>query len=443
MSNRRNVTPNDLSAFWMPFTANRQFKKAPRMFVGAKDMHYTTSDGRQVLDGTAGLWCVNAGHCRPKIVEAIQEQAAELDYAPAFQMGHPKAFELANALVAIAPEGLNHVLYTNSGSESVETALKVALAYHRVKGDGSRFRLIGRERGYHGVNFGGISVGGIVTNRKMFGTLLTGVDHMSHTHTPGKNQFTRGEREEGATDLLAELERIITLHDASTIAAVIVEPVAGSTGVLIPPKGYLTKLREITKKHGILLIFDEVITGFGRVGTPFAADYFGVTPDILVTAKGLTNGVIPMGAVLVTSEIHDAFMQGPEHVIEFFHGYTYSGNPIASAAGLATLETYKEEGLLTRGAEMGKYWEDALHSLKGLPHVIDIRNLGLIGAIELEPIAGSPTKRAFSAFVKAFEAGILIRTTGDIIAMSPPLIVEKQHIDQLIGTLAGILKTLE
>ena len=443
MSDRRNVTPNDLSAFWMPFTANRQFKKAPRMFVGAKDMHYTTSDGRQVLDGTAGLWCVNAGHCRPKIVEAIQEQAAELDYAPAFQMGHPKAFELANALVAIAPEGLNHVLYTNSGSESVETALKVALAYHRVKGEGSRFRLIGRERGYHGVNFGGISVGGIVTNRKMFGTLRTGVDHMPHTHTPGKNQFTRGEREEGGADLASELERIVTLHDPSTIAAVIVEPVAGSTGVLIPPKGYLQKLRDITRKHGILLIFDEVITGFGRVGAPFAADYFGVTPDILVTAKGLTNGVIPMGAVLVTSEIHDAFMQGPEHVIEFMHGYTYSGNPIASAAGLATLETYKEEGLLTRGAEMGKYWEDALHSLRGLPHVIDIRNLGLIGAIELEPIAGSPTKRAFSAFVKAFESGILIRTTGEIIAMSPPLIVEKQHIDQLIGTLSGILKTLE
>lgn len=443
MSDRRNVTPNDLSAFWMPFTANRQFKKAPRMFVGAKDMHYTTSDGRQVLDGTAGLWCVNAGHCRPKIVEAIQEQAAELDYAPAFQMGHPKAFELANALVSIAPEGLNHVLYTNSGSESVETALKVALAYHRTKGDGSRFRLIGRERGYHGVNFGGISVGGIVTNRKMFGTLLTGVDHMPHTHTPGKNQFTRGEREGGGEDLASELERIVTLHDASTIAAVIVEPVAGSTGVLIPPKGYLQKLREITKKHGILLIFDEVITGFGRLGTPFAADYFGVTPDILVTAKGLTNGVIPMGAVLVSSEIHDAFMQGPEHVIEFMHGYTYSGNPIASAAGLATLETYKDEGLLTRGAEIAPYWEDALHSLKGLPHVIDIRNLGLIGAIELEPIAGSPTKRAFSAFVKAFETGILIRTTGDIIAMSPPLIISKAQIDELIGTLAGILKTLE
>ena len=443
MSDRRNVTPNDLSAFWMPFTANRQFKKAPRMFVGAKDMHYTTSDGRKVLDGTAGLWCVNAGHCRPKIVEAIATQAAEMDYAPAFQMGHPKAFELANALVSIAPQGLDHVLYTNSGSESVETALKVALAYHKVKGDAGRFRLIGRERGYHGVNFGGISVGGIVTNRKMFGTLLTGVDHMPHTHTPGKNQFTRGEREAGGEDLASELERIVTLHDASTIAAVIVEPVAGSTGVLIPPKGYLQKLREITKKHGILLIFDEVITGFGRLGTPFAADYFGVTPDIMVTAKGLTNGVIPMGAVLVSSEIHDAFMQGPEHVIEFMHGYTYSGNPIASAAGLATLETYKDEGLLTRGAELAPYWADALHSLKGLPHVIDIRNLGLIGAIELEPIAGQPTKRAFSAFVKAFETGILIRTTGDIIAMSPPLIISKAQIDELIGTLGSILKTLE
>src|SRR5690606_25302242 len=298
--------------------------------------------------------------------------------------------------------------------------------------------------GYHGVNFGGISVGGIVSNRKMFGTLLTGVDHLPHTHTPGKNQFTRGEREEGGESLANELERLVTLHDASTIAAVIVEPVAGSTGVLIPPKGYLQKLREITKKHGILLIFDEVITGFGRLGTPFAADYFGVTPDIMITAKGLTNGTIPMGAVLVTSEIHDAFMQGPEHMIEFFHGYTYSGNPVASAAGIATLEVYKEEGLLTKGGgERGTYWEDALHSLKGLPHVIDIRNLGLVGAVELEPIAGEPTKRAFSAFVKAFEAGILIRTTGDIIAMSPPLIVEKSHIDQLIGTLSTILKSIE
>lgn len=437
-----NVVPNDLSAFWMPFTANRQFKKAPRMFVAAKDMHYTTSDGRQVLDGTAGLWCVNAGHARPKIVEAIANQAAELDYAPAFQMGHPKAFELANRIIDIAPKGLDHVLFTNSGSESVETALKVALAYQKVKGQGSRSRLIGRERGYHGVNFGGISVGGIVTNRKMFGTLLTGVDHLPHTHNLAKNAFSKGLPEHGV-DLADELERIVTLHDASTIAAVIVEPVAGSTGVLIPPPGYLKRLRDITKKHGILLIFDEVITGYGRLGTPFGADYFGVVPDIMVTAKGLTNGVIPMGAVLVSAEIHDAFMDGPEHVIEFFHGYTYSGNPVASAAGLATLETYKDEGLLTRGAELAPKWEAALHSLKGLPHVIDIRNIGLVGAIELEPIAGQPTKRAFSAFLKAFEQGLLIRTTGDIIALSPPLIISQSQIDEIVTKLGGILKTLE
>jgi len=439
MSDRLNATPNDLRAFWMPFTANRQFKKEPRLFVSAKDMYYTTHDGRQVLDGTAGLWCVNAGHCRPKITEAIAQQAGELDYAPAFQLGHPKAFELANRLVDLAPEGMDHVLYTNSGSESVETALKIALAYHRVKGNGSRFRLIGRERGYHGVNFGGISVGGIVTNRKMFGTLLTGVDHMPHTHVPGKNAFTRGEPEHGG-DIASELERIVTLHDASTIAAVIVEPVAGSTGVLIPPKGYLQKLREICTKHGILLIFDEVITGFGRLGTPFAAQYYDVKPDIITTAKGLTNGVIPMGAVFVTSEIHDAFMQGPEHMIEFFHGYTYSGNPIASAAALATLDTYKEEGLLTRAAELSDYWADALHSLKDCPNVIDIRNTGLIGAIELDPIAGEPTKRAFTAFLKAYEKGLLIRTTGDIIALSPPLIIEKHHIDELFGKLREILQ---
>jgi beta-alanine--pyruvate transaminase len=439
MSDRQNATPNDLRAFWMPFTANRQFKKEPRLFVSAKDMYYTTHDGRQVLDGTAGLWCVNAGHCRPKITEAIAQQAGELDYAPAFQLGHPKAFELANRLVDIAPDGLDHVLYTNSGSESVETALKIALAYHRVKGNGSRFRLIGRERGYHGVNFGGISVGGIVTNRKMFGTLLTGVDHMPHTHLPGKNAFTRGEPEHGG-DIASELERIVTLHDASTIAAVIVEPVAGSTGVLIPPRGYLQKLREICTKHGILLIFDEVITGFGRLGTPFAAQYYDVKPDMITTAKGLTNGVIPMGAVFVTSEIHDAFMQGPEHMIEFFHGYTYSGNPIASAAALATLDTYKEEGLLTRAAELSDYWADALHSLKDCPNVIDIRNTGLIGAIELDPIAGEPTKRAFTAFLKAYEKGLLIRTTGDIIALSPPLIIEKHHIDELFGKLREILQ---
>jgi beta-alanine--pyruvate transaminase len=442
MSNRTNVAPNDLSAFWMPFTSNRQFKQAPRMMVAAKDMHYTASDGRKILDGTAGLWCVNAGHCRPKITEAIQRQAAELDYAPAFQMGHPIVFELANRLVDIAPAGMDHVFFTNSGSESVDTALKIALAYQRVKGEGSRTRLIGRERGYHGVNFGGISVGGIVTNRKMFGTLLTGVDHMPHTHLPEKNSFTRGEPEYGA-ELANELERIVTLHDASTIAAVIVEPVAGSTGVLIPPKGYLRKLREICTKYGILLIFDEVITGFGRMGTPFAADYFGVTPDIITTAKGVSNGVIPMGAVFVTKEIHDAFMTGPEHMIEFFHGYTYSGNPIACAAALGTLDTYKEEDLLTRGAELAPYWEEALHSLKGEPNVIDIRNIGLIGAIELAPIAGSPTKRAFSAFVKAFERGALIRTTGDIIALSPPLIITKGQIDELIDHVREVLRLVD
>ncbi|MBD8556525.1 aspartate aminotransferase family protein [Rhizobium sp. CFBP 8762] len=441
MSNRLNAIPNDLSAFWMPFTANRQFKKEPRLFVGAKNMHYTTSDGRSVLDGTAGLWCVNAGHCRPLITQAIAEQAGELDYAPAFQLGHPKAFELANRLVDIAPDGLNHVLYTNSGSESVDTALKVALAYHRAKGDGSRSRLIGRERGYHGVNFGGISVGGIVSNRKMFGTLLSGVDHMPHTHLPERNAFSKGEPQHGG-DLADELNRIITLHDASTIAAVIVEPVAGSTGVLVPPKGYLQKLRDICTKHGILLIFDEVITGYGRMGTPFAAQYYGVTPDIMVTAKGLTNGVIPMGAVFVTSEIHDAFMNGPEHMIEFFHGYTYSGNPIASAAAVATLDTYRDERLFERAAELAPYWENALHGLADAPNVIDIRNIGLIGAIELAPIAGEPTKRAFSAFLKAYERGLLIRTTGDTIALSPPLIITTEQIDELIGGIGEILRDI-
>ena len=438
----KKVVPNDLNAFWMPFTANRQFKQTPRMFVSAKDMHYVTTDGREVMDGTAGLWCVNAGHCRPKITEAIRQQAGELDYAPAFQMGHPIAFEFANRLVDIAPKGMDHVFFTNSGSESVETALKIALAYHRAKGNGSRTRLIGRERGYHGVNFGGISVGGIVTNRKMFGTLLAGVDHLPHTHLPAKNAFTKGEPEHGA-ELADELERIVTLHDASTIAAVIVEPVAGSTGVLIPPKGYLKKLRDICTKHGILLIFDEVITGFGRLGTPFAADYFGVVPDMITTAKGVTNGVIPMGAVFVKKEIHDAFMNGPEHMIEFFHGYTYSGNPIACAAGIATLDTYKEEGLLTRGEEIGPYWEEALHSLKGEPHVVDIRNIGLVGAIELQPIAGEPTKRAFSAFLKAFERGLLIRTTGDIIALSPPLIITKGQINELVDHVREVLRMID
>ncbi len=433
---------NNLEAFWMPFSANRQFKKEPRLLVRAEGMNYWSHDGRKVLDGTSGLWCVNAGHGRPEIADAVHAQLLELDYAPAFQMGHPKAFELAARLAAIAPQGLDHVFFTNSGSESVDTALKIALAFQRVKGEGSRIRLIGRERGYHGVNFGGISVGGIVSNRKHFGALLAGVDHIRHTHDLAKNAFTRGVPEHGA-ELADDLERLVALHDASTIAAVIVEPVAGSTGVLIPPKGYLQRLREICDKHGILLIFDEVITGFGRLGTPFAADYFGVTPDIMTTAKGVTNGVVPMGAVFVKSDIYQTFMNGPEHLIEFFHGYTYSGNPVSSAAGLATLDIYQREGLLTRGAELGKYFEDALHALKGLPHVIDVRNIGLVGAVELESIAGAPTKRAFTAFLECYERGVMIRTTGDTIAMSPPLIIEKKEIDLLVGTLADVIKTLQ
>lgn len=434
--------PNDLSAFWMPFTSNRQFKKNPRMFVSADGMYYKTSDGRDVLDGTAGLWCCNAGHNRPLITEAIAKQASELDYAPAFQMGHPKAFELASALRDMAPDPFQHVFFTNSGSESVETALKIALAYHRVRGEGTRTRLIGRERGYHGVNFGGISVGGIVNNRKFFGSLLTGVDHLPHTHLPDQNAYTRGQPEHGAY-LADDLERIVALHGGENIAAVIVEPMAGSTGVLMPPKGYLEKLRKICTQHGILLIFDEVITGFGRLGSSFAAEHYGVMPDLITTAKGLTNGVIPMGAVLATSQIHDAFMSGPEEAIELFHGYTYSGNPIASAAGLATLQTYREDGLFENAASLASYWEDALHSLKGLPHVIDIRNSGLIGAIELTPIDGSPTKRAFDAFLQCYDKGLLIRTTGDIIALSPPLMINKAQIDEMFGILGGVLRGLK
>jgi beta-alanine--pyruvate transaminase len=434
-------SPNNLEAFWMPFTANRQFKGKPRLFVAAKDMHYTTIEGRQVLDATAGLWCVNAGHGRKKIVEAVQQQIAKLDYAPAFQMGHPLAFELASKVVQLLPGDFDHVFFTNSGSESVDSALKIALAYHRAKGQGARQRLIGRERGYHGVGFGGISVGGIVSNRKFFGGLLTGVDHLPHTHLPAKNAFTRGEPEHGA-ELADELERIVTLHDASTIAAVIIEPVAGSTGVLVPPKGYLKRVREICDKHGILLIFDEVITGFGRLGASFATEYFGVKPDMITCAKGLTNGSIPMGAVICRKGIYDAFMDAPDNTIELFHGYTYSGHPVASAAGIATLEIYKEEGLFERARDLSGYWQDAVHSLKGLPNVIDLRNLGLVGAIELEPRPGKPTARAFEAFLSCYEKGVLIRTTGDIIALSPPLIVEKGHIDQIFGTIAEVLKKL-
>jgi beta-alanine--pyruvate transaminase len=432
--------PNDLAAFWMPFSTNRQFKKAPRIFVGAERMHYITNDGRRVLDGTAGLWCVNAGHCRPKIVDAIKKQAETLDFAGSFQMGHPRAFEAANRLVSIAPDGFEHVFFTNSGSESVETALKLAIAYHRAKGDGTRVRLIGRERAYHGVNFGGTAVGGIAANRKMFGTLVAGVDHMRHTHDLERNAFSRGEPKHGV-ELADDLERLIALHDASTIAAVIVEPVSCSTGVLVPPVGYLKRLEAICRKHGILLIADEVITAFGRLGVPFGSDYLGISPDIITTAKAITNGTIPMGAVFVKSHVHEAFMNGPEWMIDFFHGYTYSGHPMACAAAIGTLDTYEEEGLLTRAAELAPYWEERLHALRGLPYVIDIRNIGLIGAIEFEPDPAQPAKRAFDRFVKAFEAGLFVRQTGDIIALSPPLIVTKDEIDQLFDTLAAVLKS--
>jgi beta-alanine--pyruvate transaminase len=433
---------NNLEAFWMPFSANRQFKQKPRMFVSAKDMHYTTDDGRKVMDATAGLWCCNLGHGRPKVVAAVSKQIQELDYAPAFQMGHPKVFELASRVATLMPGSLDHVFFTNSGSESVDTALKIALAYHNVRGQAGRTRLIGRERGYHGVGFGGISVGGLVNNRKFFGSLLTGVDHLPHTHNLKENAYTKGIPSWGA-HLADDLERIIGLHGPETIAAVIIEPLAGSTGVLLPPKGYLEKIRETCTKYGILLIFDEVITAFGRVGnTATAAEYFGVQPDIITMAKGLTGGTIPMGAVAVDKKIYDAFMQGPENAIELFHGYTYSGHPVAAAAGLATLDTYKEEGLFERTKELAPYWEQAVHSLKGLPHVIDLRNLGLIGAIELEPIAGKPTARAFDAFLQCFEKGLLIRTTGDIIALSPPLIISKSQIDEIFGTLGTVLKGL-
>jgi beta-alanine--pyruvate transaminase len=430
-----------MDAYWMPFTANRQFKKSPRLLAKSSGMHYWTPEpnSREILDAVAGLWCVNAGHGRPKIVQAIAQQAAELDYAPPFQMGHPKAFTLAEEVAKIAPAGMNKVFFTNSGSESVETALKMAIAYHRVKGEASRTRLIGRERGYHGVNFGGISVGGMVANRKMFGTLLAGVDHIRHTHDPAKNAFTRGQPAHGA-ELADDLERLVALHDASTIAAVIVEPIAGSTGVLIPPQGYLQRLREICDKHGILLIFDEVITGFGRTGRPFASQTFNVTPDMIVCAKGITNGAVPMGAVICKQHIHDAFMNGPEHLIEFFHGYTYSAHPLACAAGLATLETYADEGLLTRAQEIGKYFEDAVHSFKGLPNVVDCRNFGLVGAVELAPLPGEPAKRAFNVFLECWEQGVMVRTTGDTVALSPPLIIEKQHIDRIVDVLGKAIK---
>ena len=436
---RLDAETNNLEALWMPFTANRQFKRKPRLLAGAKDMHYTATDGRRILDGTAGLWCVNAGHCREPITAAIREQAARMDFAPGFQMGHPIAFEFAAKLSAMLPGDLDHVFFANSGSEAVDTALKIALAYHQANGQPTRTRLIGRARGYHGVGFGGISVGGISPNRKQFAAGLLGhVDHLPHTHDLQRNAYSKGQPEFGA-HLADELEKLVQLHDASTIAAVIVEPVAGSTGVLVPPKGYLERLRAICDKHGILLIFDEVITGFGRLGAGFAADHFKVQPDLMTVAKGITNATVPMGAVFVRKGIYEAFMKGPDG-IELFHGYTYSGHPLAAAAGLATIKLYQDEGLFERAAGLAGYWQDAIHSLRGQPHVIDLRNIGLVGGIELEPRAGKPGAKAYDIFVDCFENGLLIRVTGDIIALSPPLIVEKSHIDQMVDTVGACLK---
>ncbi len=431
----------DLEAYWMPFTGNRFFKQNPRLIARAKGMHCWTHDGKKMLDAIAGLWCCNAGHCHPKIVEAIQAQAETLDYATAFQLGHPKIFELANKLTAIAPEGFDYAFFVNSGSEAVDTALKMALAYHRIRGDGARTRMIGREKGYHGVGFGGISVGGISPNRKMFGAMLPGVDHLPHTHNLEHNAYSRGLPKWGV-HLADELENIVALHDPSTVAAVIVEPIAGSAGVIIPPEGYLQRLRDICDKHGILLIFDEVICGFGRTGDNFAATRMGVTPDLITAAKGLTSGTVPMGAVLAKAEIYDTFMTGPEGAIEFFHGYTYSGHPLAAAAGCATLDVYNEEGLFERARSLEGYLEDGLHSLKGEPHVIDVRNFGLIGAVELEPIEGQPTKRAMALFEHCFDHGVIVRTTGDTVAFSPPLIIEKTHIDQIVDSVRNGLRSI-
>ena len=430
----------DLSHLWMPFTANRQFKANPRLLASAKGMYYTSFDGRQILDGTAGLWCVNAGHCREEIVSAIASQAGVMDYAPGFQLGHPLAFEAATAVAGLMPQGLDRVFFTNSGSESVDTALKIALAYHRARGEAQRTRLIGRERGYHGVGFGGISVGGISPNRKTFsGALLPAVDHLPHTHSLEHNAFPRGQPEWGA-HLADELERIIALHDASTIAAVIVEPMAGSTGVLVPPKGYLEKLREITARHGILLIFDEVITAYGRLGEATAAAYFGVTPDLITMAKGVSNAAVPAGAVAVRREVHDAIVNGPQGGIEFFHGYTYSAHPLAAAAVLATLDIYRREDLFARARKLSAAFEEAAHRLKGAPHVIDVRNIGLVAGIELSPREGAPGARAAEAFQKCFDTGLMVRYTGDILAVSPPLIVDENQIGQIFEGIGKVLK---
>ncbi|HBK45508.1 MAG TPA: aspartate aminotransferase family protein [Xanthomonadaceae bacterium] len=434
--------PASMDAFWMPFTANRQFKAHPRLLASASGMHYRDVDGRRILDGTAGLWCCNAGHARPRIVEAIRRQAATLDFAPTFQMGSPLPFVLAERLAAIAPPGLDRLFFANSGSEAVDSAMKIALAYHRLRGEGQRTRFIGREKAYHGVGFGGMSIGGLPNNRKWFGPLLAGTDYLRHTLDLERNAFSPGLPRHGA-ELAEDLERLIALHDASTIAAVFVEPVSGSAGVVLPPPGYLQRLREICDRHGILLVFDEVITGFGRVGKAFAAQRFGVTPDLMTVAKGLTNGSVPMGAVFVAGRIHEAFMQGPPAAIDLFHGYTYSGHPLACAAALATLDTYAEEGLFERAIELGEHWQQRIHALRGSPHVIDIRNFGLIGAIELRPRKDAPGARAYEVFERCFHEGnLLVRVTGDTIALSPPLIIEPAQIDQLFETLERTIRAV-
>jgi beta-alanine--pyruvate transaminase len=438
------LIPADLSLeeLWMPFTSNRAFKRAPRLLATASGMHYRDVEGRTILDGTAGLWCVNAGHCRPAIVEAIQKSAATLDFAPGFQMGHPASFALAQRLAALAPGDLDHVFFGNSGSEAIDSALKIALAYHQARGEPERVRFVGRMRGYHGVGFGGITVGGIEINKRAFAAqLLPRVDHLPHTHDLAHNAFTRGQPGWGV-HLAEALEGIIAERGAKTIAAVVVEPVAGSTGVLVPPRGYLERLRAICDQHGILLIFDEVITGFGRLGSAFGATYFGVQPDMMTVAKGITNGAVPMGAVVVRRGIYDSVVNAVPSGIEFFHGYTYSGHPLACAAGLATLELYRQEGLFERAASLAPFWEEAVHSLRGVPHVIDIRNLGLVAGVELEPRPGQPGARGYETLVECFRAGLLVRVTGDIIALSPSLIIEKPQIEQIIDLLGGVLKRL-
>ncbi|RAI41006.1 aspartate aminotransferase family protein [Rhodoplanes roseus] len=441
-ANASAVVPNDLEPYWMPFTANRAFKRSPRLVVRAKDMRVTTADGRTLIDAIAGMWCCNAGHNRDPIVAAIQRQAAELDYVTAFQHSHPAAFELAGRIAALAPGDLDHVFFCNSGSEAVDTALKIALAYHTIRGQGARTRLIGRERGYHGVGFGGISVGGIVPNRKMFGTLLAGVDHLPTTYDRERQAFTKGEPEWGA-HLADELERIVGLHDASTIAAVIVEPMAGSTGVLPAPKGYLQRLRQICDRHGLLLIFDEVITGFGRLGPCFAAERYGVLPDMITFAKGVTSGTVPMGGVLVRKGIFDAFMRGPEHVVELFHGYTYSAHPLACAAGLATLDLYRDEKLFERATALEQKFADAVMSLQGLPGVLDIRTVGLAAGIDLAPHPDGPGKRGYAAMDEGFfRQDAIVRVSGDTIALSPSLIVGEDEIGEIVEKTARIIRAV-